>query len=233
MNPPKIVNRYVYPLLEQVTLESGVRHYVTPEQDKLPSVTTILSATADKEWLKKWEEWVGEAAADKARKEGTDLGSLLHQNLEDFVGGVERKNKTNMIHRMARMMADTIIERGLKNVDEVWGMEKALYVPGLYAGTADLTGVHLREDAIMDYKNAKKMRKKSEIQDYSCQLGAYAIAHDELYGTKIKKGVVFMCARDLQFNEYIWEGLELERAKEEWLRRVDIFYEMKASGEIN
>lgn len=224
----KLVERYIYPELERVTLESGVRHYVCPEKLELPSVTTILSATADKEWLKQWQEWVGEEKANQAKKEGTDLGSLMHQNLEDHIAGIEKKEKTNLIHRMARMMADTIIENGLCNVDEVWGMEKILYYPGLYAGTADLTGVHLKDDAIMDYKNAKKMRTRNQIGDYACQLGAYALSHDYLYNTKIKKGVVFMVARDLQFQEYVWEGNDLENAKDEWLRRVDTFYEMKA-----
>ena len=43
------------------------------------------------------------------------------------------------------------------------------------------------------------MRTIDQIDDYFKQLGAYALAHDEIYGTKIEMGVIFMVSRNNDF----------------------------------
>jgi hypothetical protein len=215
---------YEYEKLERVTHENGSRYYVSPQNDHLSSVTTILSATSYSPELKAWQERVGLQEAERIRVEATGLGSLMHTHLENYVMGEPRPSGNNMVRIMARQMADKVIEKGLCNVDEVWGMEEILYYPGLYAGTTDLVGIHQGKQAIMDYKTCRKMKKKSTITDYSLQGAAYAIAHDLIHGTNIERVVVFMCSRDLDFAEYIWEGEELETAKELWLKRLEAFH---------
>jgi ATP-dependent exoDNAse (exonuclease V) beta subunit len=138
--------------------------------------------------------------------------------------GEERPRGSNLVRQMATNMADQVIARGLPNVDEVWAMEEMLYYPGLYAGTADLIGLHRGEPAIFDYKTTNKMKSKDKIQNYACQLAAYALAHNELFGTNIKKGVIFMVARDLSFQEYVFEGAEWDKAMGEWMDRLDQFF---------
>ncbi len=117
-------------------------------------------------------------------------------------------------------MADKLIETSFDRIDEIWGIESPLYFPELFAGTCDAIGVHDGIPSIMDHKNAKKMRKREDIGDYFVQLAAYAIAHNEKYGTDITRGVIFMVARDLQCQTYIVEGDEFERAKDDFLDRV-------------
>lgn len=218
-----VTDKFNYIDLERVTLDSGKRYYVSPEGHHLSSVTTILSATKDASELEAWAKRVGEKEAERIRLEATGLGSLMHTHLESHVMGIERPRGNNMVRVMARNMANTVIERGLINVDEVWGLEKILYYPGLWAGTADLIGVHKGEPAIMDYKTARKMRKRDQIGDYALQAAAYAISHNELYGTDIRKGVIFMVSRDLEFEEFVFEGEEFEQAKRDWLDRVEQF----------
>ena len=92
-------------------------------------------------------------------------------------------------------MAETVIREGMCNVNEVWGVEVPMYFPGIYAGTTDLVGVHSGEHAIMDFKQSNKPKKVEWIEDYKLQLCAYAEAHNEVYGTKISKGVVLMCVK--------------------------------------
>lgn len=220
---------YEYQILERVTHEDGNRFYVCPEGNQLSSVTTILSATEDKTGLMEWRAWVGDKKADQIRDEATGLGSLMHTHLENHVMGEERPGGSNLVRQMARNMADTIIERGLVNVSEVWAMEEMLYFPKLYAGTADLIGIHKGEPAIMDYKTTNKMKSKDKINNYACQLAAYALAHNELFGTQIKRGVIFMVARDLSFQEYVFEGEEFEKAIAEWLDRLDQFFNQPPS----
>lgn len=218
--PPKIVPQFAYPTLDRHTREDGVRHYITPEGEALPSVTTILSATADKEHLKLWEEWVGAKKANAIREEAAALGTLMHENLEAHLEERERPKGNNLIRQMARRMADVIIRRGFPQVQEVWGIESPLYFPGLYAGTTDLVGIYEGEPAIMDYKTAKKIRTRDMIGDYFCQGAAYCLAHNCLYGTNIKKVVIFMVSRDLNFETFVVQGDEFARKCDEWQERV-------------
>jgi CRISPR/Cas system-associated exonuclease Cas4 (RecB family) len=224
-----LMNRkYNYDQLERVTHDDGTRYYVSPQNEHLSSVTTILSATSENEGLKAWRDWVGEQEADRIKTEATGLGSLMHTHLENYVSGVERPGGSNLVRVLAKNMADQVINRGLINVDEVWGMEEILYLPSCYAGTSDLIMIHKGDETIGDYKTTRKMKSKSFITDYSLQTAAYAIAHDEMYGTKIKKGVIFMVDRDLKFEEYIWEGNAFETAKDQWLFRLEKFLNMNA-----
>lgn len=223
---PPVLNLREYPILDRQTADDGVRHYVDPSGIALPSVTTVLSGTADKEWLKEWREWVGEKKADKIVTEAVNIGSLMHENLECFLEGRERPRGNNLIRQMSRRMADTIIRRALVRVDEVWGVEAPLYFPQLYAGTTDLVGVYEGEPAIMDFKNARKIRKRDQIGDYFCQGVAYALAHNYLFETNIRKVAIFMVTRELHYETFILEGDEFDSKCDEWQQRL-IAYDAK------
>lgn len=229
IKPPKLDLRFPYPVLDRQTREDGVRHYVCPEGRALPSVTTILSATADKSHLDIWKARVGEKKANEIRDEAANLGTLMHEHMECFLESRERPRGNNLIRQMSRRMADVIIAKGLTQVDEIWGIESPLYFPGAYAGTSDLIGVHKGDPAIMDFKNARKMRTWDMIGDYGCQGAAYAMAHNVLFGTSIEKVVIFMCARDLSFQTFVWEGQQFRDSAEQWCNRL-IEYESKAAA---
>ena len=49
-----LIKKYDYQHYDRETKKTG-RSYLVGEK-KLPSVTTILDKTKDKEWLKKWQE---------------------------------------------------------------------------------------------------------------------------------------------------------------------------------
>ena len=219
----KINKLYEYKVLPRVTNDDGTRYYEEEDGNRLSSVTTILSATGYHPELDEWRERVGHKEADRIRDEACGLGSLMHTHLECYMLGAQRPGGNNIVRQMARNMADQVINRGLTNIDEVWGMEEILYWPRLYAGTTDLISIHKGQPAICDYKTSRKMKTKEMIEDYSCQLAAYAISHDEVHGTDIRKGVIFMVDRDLNFQEFIFEGLEWQRAKENWMRRLEKF----------
>lgn len=227
-----ITTPFEYPKLDRVTAEDGVRHYTCPvTAAPLPSVTTILDATKDKTSLENWKKAVGEKRAQRAKDEGLALGTLVHTHIENHIMGIARPGGNNLIRMQASRMADQIINRALPNVDEVWGQEVAMYVPGLYAGTTDLVGLYQSVPAIMDHKNAKKMRTREMVaEDYFDQLGAYRLAHNEVYGTDIKRGVIFMVDRELKFETYMIEGLEMERHTESFLRRLEMYLNLEAQA---
>ena len=56
------------------------------------------------------------------------------------------------------------------------------------------------------------------------QLVAYAEAHNEVYGTDIRKGVVLMCSKDYKYQEFITEGVEWDMWKQKWWDRVEQYY---------
>ena len=225
-------DKFEYTTLEKVTLPSGERYYVGTDGIPVSSVTTILDAVGDNTGLQEWRERVGDKKADIACKEGRDLGSLVHADLEKYVLGEERTTGNNIIRKMASKMANVVIEEGMPNVNEVWGIEKHLYINGLYAGTSDLIGVHQRQAAIIDFKTARKMKLKNQIPHYFEQCCAYAIAHNHLYGTNIRKAVIFMVDRESKFKEFPIDGLEFDKYQKMWFDHVDQFIKMKESGKL-
>ena len=135
----------------------------------------------------------------------------MHSSLEKHVKGKERKPGSNLIHQKAHAMANVIIDNGLKNVSEIWGSEVSLLYPELYAGTTDLVGVYKNEPAIMDFKQARKLKKEEWVEDYFLQLVAYSEAHNKQYDTQINSGKVFICTQNNQFqifeidNKFLYE----------------------------
>ena len=121
-------------------------------------------------------------------------------------------------------MADVVIDKGLSNLDEIWGSEVALYYPDLYAGATDLVGVYKNADSIIDFKQTNKPKRREWVEDYMIQLGAYAMAHNHVYGTKIQQGVVLMCSKDGYFQEFIVSEKEFQKYQHEWLKRLDLYY---------
>jgi hypothetical protein len=216
--------QYKYEKLTRI--EGPSRLYATPDGSRVPSVTTILSSTADKTFLNEWKKRVGEAEAQRISTESAGLGTLVHKHIENFIEGIERPPGSTPIHQMARAMSDQVIEKGLSGVDEVWGMEASLYYPGLYAGTTDLCGVYKGKPSIMDHKTAKKMKKPEWMQDYFIQTTAYALAHNEVHGTDIQQGVLFMVDRENQYQTFIIEGAEFKHYSDLWLQRVEQYYKL-------
>ena len=117
------------------------------------------------------------------------------------------------------------IEKGIKDkVSEYYATEATLFYPDLYAGATDMVAIHDGKDSIIDFKQSNKPKRREWIEDYCLQLSAYAMAHNAVYGTKIQKGVVMMVTPDNYYQEFIIEGLELQKYKWEFLKRVDQYY---------
>ena len=207
------------------SLIGGKRHYDVGEE-KLPSVTTILSATQSEEKRKSLADWrarMGPQYADRVKDLAAMRGTAMHRYLEAFIDGTGHKDLTS-IGREAEGMAKKIIESGLGELDEVWGQEVTLYYPGLYAGATDIVGVYEGKPAIIDFKQTNKPKKREWISDYFCQLGAYCMAHNYVYGTKIQSGVILMCSKDLLFQKFEVSGREFVRHQHDFLRKTDQYY---------
>ena len=205
---------------------NGKRHYNINEKEKLPSVTTILSATqsADKTAsLAAWRVRVGEDNAARIVDTAGARGTAMHKILEKYIlkdGYID----LTTVGREAHNMAIRVIEQGLCNVTEYYGLEATLYYPGLYAGATDMIAIHKGDEAIIDFKQTNKPKKREWIEDYCLQLAAYAMAHNFIYKTKITKGVIMMCSKDNFYQEFIIQGLEFRKYMHMFLKKVDQYY---------
>ena len=220
-------NKFNYPKSTR-SIEDGYRKYFLGEE-KLPSVTTILSATKSEEEkaaLANWRERVGFKEANRIKTEASSRGTSMHSYIEDYLRG--RINESFFeSNEQYKNMAKEIIEKGVDNkLDEIYGIEETLYYPEQYAGTADLIGVYQGNDVVIDFKQSNKPKKTDYIQDYFLQLGAYTLAHDVVHGTKMKAGIILLCTKDILFQEFKIEGAELEMYQNLFLGRVKKFYEM-------
>ena len=221
-------NSFRYPKTQRESV-NGKRHYVF-DKEKLPSVTTILDITqpAEKrESLAKWRERVGEDSAARIMNEAATRGTAMHKILEKYVLDEGYLDETT-VGKQAHNMAIQVIQNGLINMTEYYGTECTLFYPGLYAGQTDLVGIHKGQDAIIDFKQSNKPKRREWIEDYCLQLAAYAMAHNILFNTKITKGVVMMCTKDNYYQEFVIEGLEFQKYMHNFLRRVDEYYSSRA-----
>ena len=232
-----LVQKFDYTPLDRTTI-NGKRHYCLPDGSKVPSVTTILDRTKPlekREALNNWKKRVGEQKAQEITTEAANRGTRMHAYLEHYVLSADMKPLPgNPFAHPSWFMAAEIILKGLVNVDEFWGVEVPVYYSGLYAGTTDCLGTWKGRPAIMDFKQSNKPKKREWIEDYFLQLAAYAQAHDNMHGTNIDQGVILMaCQPKLledntystpEYLEFVVEGAEFEHWKNEWNKRVELYY---------
>lgn len=211
--------KYDYPELVRDET-TGTRLYKTPENDLVPSVTTILSATKDKSGLVAWERRVGKKQAEQIRNEAARVGTSMHNFLESYILEVHREYVPSPVHSQAKLMSNAIIEDGLNHVSEVWGNEVKLYYKDKYAGTADVIGMYKGVPHIIDFKQTNKPKKEEWIQDYYLQLCAYAHAHNYVTGSNIQNGVVLMCSRDLELQRFEMNEISFKKYSYMWFNRV-------------
>ena len=222
----KLNKKYIYPKTIREAI-NGKRHYnINDGKYKLPSVTTILSATQDPEKTASLDAWrlkMGEDNATRIVEESAARGTAMHKILEKYILEKGYLDET-VVGKQAHNMAIRVIEQGLSNISEYYGTECTLYYPGLYAGQTDLVALHKNELAIVDFKQTNKPKRREWIEDYCIQLAAYAMAHNYVYKTNIAKRVVMMCSKDNHYHEFVIEGKEFQKYMHKFLEKVDQYY---------
>ena len=225
-------NKYIYLQGKQITDEESGNRVYDFNGSRLPSVTTVLNATKNQQFLKDWKAKVGEEAAERIKNLSSRRGTAMHKFLESYIEGVGYDDLTP-IGCEAKPMATKIIEVGLTPVSEYYGSEVMLHYPGLYAGSTDLVCLHNDLETIVDFKQANRPKKEEWIQDYYLQIAAYAMAHDYVYKSEIKQGVVMVCTPDLYYQEFKVSGADLRSYKHKFLKRLDMYHELKFDTKEN
>ena len=219
-----IANLYQYPELTRVE-KNDVRYYQDSLSNLVPSVTTILSATGDHSGIDAWKRRVGPKTVKAVVDEATTIGTAVHLAIENYLYGKEWEQFTDdKMGMLAHQIAKRFICDCLGDIDEVWGLESGLVLDGLYAGTADCIGIFRGKPTIIDFKTAKKIKRKDWIEDYFLQGAAYANAHNVMYKTNIESIAILMVDRDLLFKEFLVNSKEFNSYTEKWKKRLINYY---------
>ena len=224
-----ITNIYTYPELKRQESDEG-RFYLDSKNNPVPSVTTVLNKTSNKkESIQQWRNRVGEEEANRIIKQSTDIGTMVHEALELYLNEQEWRNfSDNQDGVLAERMTKKFIESGLNSITEVWGLEVGLILDGLYAGTADCVGKINGVPSLIDFKTARKMKKREWIEDYFLQCCAYANAHNVMFDTDINQIVILMIDRNLIFQEFIVKPTEFNILTRLWKKRLIEFHNKNA-----
>ena len=216
-----MINKFEYPNLERVDTDIG-RHYLDSDNKPVPSVTTVLSGTSkSKDGLVQWRNRVGDEEADRIIKQSTDIGTAVHEAIEKFLNKEDWDNFENTSDQiLAKNISNKFIKDALKGITEIWGLEVGLILNNLYAGTADCVGLYKDIPTLIDFKTAKKIKKRDWIEDYFLQGCAYANAHNVMFGTDIQQIVILMVDRNLIFQEYIVRPTEFSYLTRKWKNRL-------------
>jgi len=224
-----ITNIYQYPELKRVDKEIG-RYYIDSKNQTVPSVTTVLGKTSDKsDSIQQWRNKVGDDEADRITKQSTDIGSMVHEALENFLNEKDWKNFSDDQNGIiANKITDKFIDTGIQTISAVRGLEVGLMLDGLYAGTADCVGKINDIPSKIDFKTSRRMKRREWIEDYFLQGCAYANAHNVMFGTEINQVVILMVDRDLLFQEFIVKPAEFNVLTKLWKKRLIEFHKKYA-----
>ena len=225
----KLVNKYKYKKYTRQE-EDGSRTYNVGNK-KIPSVTTILSATQSEEkkrGLDAWRERVGYQEAARITSLAARRGTEMHYVLENYIDGRGYLNLSSE-GAQARMMAHEIINN-LESLQTVWGNEVSLAYEDKWAGATDVVGVYDKKPTIIDFKQSNKLKKEEFVEDYYYQIAAYSLAHKKQYGP-IEQGLICVCTKDVTYQEFKMDELKLKEYEEKWLERVEKYYKTKATSE--
>ena len=226
--------KFNYTSLNRIPV-NGSRHYAVGQQ-RLPSVSTILSKTKseeDKAALTAWIARVGEKESERIKTTAATNGTKMHSLIERYLKNRENLEllETEEETGLAKQMADKIISEGIQGkVNEVHGVECPLYHDGPrgWAGTADLVATYESQLSICDFKQKNSIMKESysSYHEYMTQISGYSLAHDKLFGSTITQGVILLATTDLVFQIFRIDHVKLKEYQQKFLDRVEQYYSL-------
>ena len=192
-----------FPVLKQVNAD-GTRYYQTPDGQNYPSITTVLS-NYKKEGILEWRKKVGEEKANQISRQATTRGTSVHALIEDYLHNLEtQKDALPNAKSLFVQMKDA-----LKHVDNIHCLETKLFSHELkVAGTVDCIAEYKGVLSVIDFKTAKRLKRKADIGGYFLQATAYAKMFEELTGINIPQIVILIGVDSSNFSQVLVEKPE-------------------------
>lgn len=171
------------------TAPDGSRKYFTESGAAYPSVTTVLSVLS-RDAIREWRKRVGAEEANKISRQASTRGTKIHTLCEDILNNKEVD--TSKMSLLDREMFDKFRPL-LDRIDNIHGQEVALFSDHLrLAGRVDCIAEFDGKLSIIDFKTAKKPKRKEWIENYFAQAAGYAIMYEERTGIPINRSAILI-----------------------------------------
>ena len=198
----------------EIKVIDGKRHYVTPDGNSYPSITTILSQQENL-GIEAWKAKVGEKEAKRISKESMRIGTAVHQMAEFYLSNyiIKLKNEEKKI-------VDTFnrLRFLLGNINNIVGVEIPLFSDLLrVAGTTDCIAEYNGELSVIDFKTSRRPKKEEWVDDYYMQTFAYKLMFEEMTGIEIKQVVILVACVD-SFDVQVFK--KPAKDADEWLEKL-------------
>ena len=172
--------------------ENGKRLYVTPDGEKYPSVTTVLS-DYKKDAIIQWRKRVGEQQANKISTQASRRGTKVHKLCEDYLNNESTFEK----YTPDNVEMFKSIQPTLNEIEVVYAQERTLYSHHLKtAGRVDCVGKFRGKPHIIDFKTSNKPKKWEWIDNYFMQGSAYSVMWEEMTGVPIPYIAIIIAVAD-------------------------------------
>jgi genome maintenance exonuclease 1 len=167
----------------------GKRFYISPNGNKLPSVTTVLGHFK-KQQINEWRNKIGHEEAQKVSTRASIRGTKFHNMMEKYL----QNDKTLFEDVMPDMrQAFNDIKSTVDLIDNIHYIESPLYSEKLgLAGRTDVIGEFNGVLSIIDFKTSMKLKKEEWIDNYFEQGTAYSLMYEELVGRPINQVVIII-----------------------------------------
>jgi len=191
------------------TTTGGVRLYETPEGNKYPSITTVLSVRS-KTGLMEWRKRVGNEVANHIAKTAAARGTKVHHMCEDYLNNMRYnfpdKFKEHKKNFLPYCLFSQLKEKALCNINNIYAQEAGLYSDKYrVAGRVDCIAEYNGVPSIIDFKTSTKERKDEWNESYYIQGSAYAEMFGERTGMEISQVVILVVTEDGTVQEFIKE----------------------------
>ena len=199
------------------TNKDGVRLYETPEGNKYPSITTVLSVR-NKQGLMEWRKRVGNEVANHISRTAANRGTKVHHMCEDYLNNMEMdfpdKWKEHKKNFLPYCLFTQLKEKALCNVNNIYAQEAGLYSDKYkVAGRVDCVAEYKGTLSIIDFKTSTKEKNDEWNESYYIQGSAYAEMFGERTGIEISQVVILVVTEDGTVQEFI-------KDKQEYLNRL-------------
>jgi hypothetical protein len=212
----------------------------------LPSITKVLDALDNKEWLKNWINTVGKDAANAIKKSSGNRGSMLHYLLDWYYGGITDREELRMQLNIkyskytdeekdiALRLFDILYNDGtLDGIKDVDGLERSIYCleNGGFWGKTDFVCTKKNgSKVIVDFKSSRSIHtKEKKVEKYKLQLAGYWLAWKETMGEELDGCELWMVHEDSDVPDIIeLNGSELRAKCDEFLGMVTMWHDQYA-----
>ena len=216
----------------KATTTDGVRLYETPEGNKYPSITTVLSVK-NKKGLFEWRKRVGDDVANYVARKAANRGTSVHHMCEDYINNDfdEEKHKKKFL---PYVLFNQLRESVLQKIDNIYAQECGLYSDKYkVAGRVDCIAEYDGKLSIIDFKTSSKERSDDWNESYYIQASAYAEMFEERTGIEINQVAILVVTEDGVVQEFVKNKTEYLPLLSDVIKEWKVKNEMVSSTNIN